>query len=166
MGIFSTLKSRMSQISLVLGSHVPTNFRSPKVIQQKWHQKNEQCPHIFQWDGSSSLQWCHNECGGVSNHQPHNCLLKRLFRCRSKKTSKLHVTGLCAGISPVTGEFPAKRASTTENVSIWWCHHAPHFSKPWQVTTSVPNFQTRLITHEVKKKSRAFIFIIFTIDRM
>ena len=27
------------------------------------------------------------------------------------------------GISPVTGEFPAQRASNAENVSIWWCHH-------------------------------------------
>ena len=39
----------------------------------------------------------------VSNHHPHDCLLKRLFMRRSKKTSKLRVTGLCAGIhrSPV-----------------------------------------------------------------
>ena len=42
---------------------------------------------------------------------------------RSKKTSKLRVTGLCAGNSPVTGEFPAQRASNAENVSIWWRHH-------------------------------------------
>ena len=28
------------------------------------------------------------------------------------------VTGLCAGNSPVTGEFPAQRASNAENVSI------------------------------------------------
>ena len=62
---------------------------------------------------------------------------------RSKKTSKLHITGLCAGNSPVTcevpaqrpetwsfdvffdpvtGEFPAQMASNVENVSIWWCH--------------------------------------------
>ena len=27
-------------------------------------------------------------------------------------------------ISPVTGEFPAQRASNAENVSEWWCHHA------------------------------------------
>ena len=60
---------------------------------------------------------------GVLNHQPHDCLLNRLFRRRSKKTSKLHVTGLCAGNSPVTGEFPAQRASNAENVSIWWRHH-------------------------------------------
>ena len=41
----------------------------------------------------------------------------------SKKTSKLRVTGLCAGNSPGTGEFPAQMASDAENVSIWWRHH-------------------------------------------
>ena len=45
-----------------------------------------------------------------------------LFRRESKKTSKLRVTGLCAGNSPVTGEFPAQMASNAENVSIWWRH--------------------------------------------
>ena len=44
-------------------------------------------------------------------------------RRRSKKTSKLRVNGLCAGNSPVTGEFPAQRASNAENVSIWWRHN-------------------------------------------
>ena len=47
-----------------------------------------------------SLQWCHNGLDGVSNHQPHHCLLSRLFGRWSKKTSKLHVTGLCVGNSP------------------------------------------------------------------
>ena len=37
---------------------------------------------------------------------PHDCLLNRLFRRIPKKTSKLRVTGLCAGNSPMTGEFP------------------------------------------------------------
>ena len=50
-------------------------------------------------------------------------LLNRLFGCRSKQKSKLRVTGLCAGNSPGTGEFPAQMASNAENVSIWWCHH-------------------------------------------
>ena len=66
-----------------------------------------------------SLQWRHNEHDGVSNHQRHDCLLNRLFK---RKTSKLRVTGLCDGNSPVTGDFPAQRASNTENVSIWWRH--------------------------------------------
>ena len=71
----------------------------------------------------STYRWRHNGRDGVSNHQPHDCLLNRLFRHRSKKTSKLRVTGLCAGNSPGTGEFPAQRASDAENVSIWWRHH-------------------------------------------
>ena len=71
------------------------------------------------------------------------------FRRISKKTSKLRVTGICVGNSPgpvnsphrgpvtrkmfpfddvitnspVTGEFPAQKASNAENVSIWWHHH-------------------------------------------
>ena len=69
------------------------------------------------------LQWRHNGRDGVSNHQPHDCLLSRLFRRKSKKTSKLRVTGLCAVNSPGTGEFPAQMASNAENVSIWWRHH-------------------------------------------
>ena len=72
---------------------------------------------------SVSLQWHHNGCDSVSNHQPHDCFLNRLFRHRSKKTSKLCVTGLCAGNSLEAGEFPAQMASNEENVSIWWCHH-------------------------------------------
>ena len=69
------------------------------------------------------LRWRHNGCDSVSNDQPHHCLLNRLFRRRSKKTSKLQVTGLCAGDSPGTGEFPAQMASYAEDVSIWWRHH-------------------------------------------
>ena len=77
-----------------------------------------------------SLLWRHNRCDGVSNHRPYDCLLNRLFRRRSKKASKLRVTGLCGvcvcvcggggGDSPVTGEFPAQLASSAENASIWW----------------------------------------------
>ena len=47
-----------------------------------------------------SLQWRHNDHDGVWIHQPHGCLLNRSFGRRSKRTSKLRVTGLCAGDSP------------------------------------------------------------------
>ena len=73
-----------------------------------------------------SLQWHHNDHDSVSNHQPQGCLLNCLFGHRSKKTSKLRVTGLCAGNSP--GEFFAQMASDVENVSIWWRHHV----YPWK----------------------------------
>ena len=72
-----------------------------------------------------SLQWRHNERDGVSNLQRLHCLLSHLFGYRSKKTSKLRFTGLCAGNSPVTGEFPAQKASNAENVSIFRRHHVP-----------------------------------------
>ena len=83
-----------------------------------------------------SLQWRHNDLDGVSNHQPHACLLNRLFRRRSKKTSKLCVTGLCEGNSPVTGEFHkgpvARKMLPFDDVIMtrvwerdydhgWWC---------------------------------------------
>ena len=70
-----------------------------------------------------TLQWRHNGRDSISNHQPYDCLLNRLFRRRWKKTSKLRVTGLCAGNSPGTGEFHAQMASNAENISIWWRHH-------------------------------------------
>ena len=44
-----------------------------------------------------SFRWRHNGRDGVSNHQPDDCLLNRLFRHRSKKRSKLRVTSLCGG---------------------------------------------------------------------
>ena len=77
--------------------------------------------------GIITLRWRHNGHDSVSNHQPHDCLLDRLFRHRSKKISKLHVTGLCAGNSSGTGEFPAQMASNAENVSIWWRHQMETF---------------------------------------
>ena len=93
---------------------------------------------------SYTLLWHHNEHRGISNHQPYDCLLNRLFRHRSKKTSKLCVTGLCEGNSLVTSEFPAQRASNAENYSIWWCHHdkslkynCPYLSC-WQMPSSPP----------------------------
>ena len=55
-----------------------------------------------------SLHWRHNDHDSVSNHQPHGCFLNRLFRRRSKKTSKLRVTGLCVGNSPGPVNSPHK----------------------------------------------------------
>ena len=46
-----------------------------------------------------------------------------------KNPSNLRVTGLYAGNSPVTGEFPAQKPSNAENVSIWWRHHGNSFFK-------------------------------------
>ena len=59
-----------------------------------------------------SLQWRHNERDGDSNHRRLDALLHRLFRCRSRKTSKLRVTCLCEGndrLIPLTkGQYRGK----------------------------------------------------------
>ena len=55
---------------------------------------------------------------GVSMVYPTVCFLRR-----SMTTSKLRVTGICEGISQMTGEFPAQRVSNVEKVSIWWRYH-------------------------------------------
>ena len=96
---------------------------------------------IHHWTFFFSLLWRHNERDSVSNHQPHDCLLNRSFRCRSNETSKPCVTSLCAGISPVTGEFPPQKASNAENVPIWWRHHV--IGIQWLYATSLRRFKCK-----------------------
>ena len=98
--------------------------------------------------GDMTSHWRHNDHGGVSNQQPHGCLLNRLFWRRSKKSSKLRVTGLCVGNStgpvnsphkgPVTRKmFPfddvIMRSQGTVSItySSWWCKRHQHI-KPEQ----------------------------------
>ena len=84
------------------------------------------CGNSFAWFLPYPLQWRHNRRDGVSNHRPRHCLLNRLFMLWSKKTSKLRVTGLCVGNSPMIGEFPAQMASNAEK-----CSHLTTSSCPW-----------------------------------
>ena len=77
----------------------------------------------------ATLRWRHNGRDGVSNHQPHVCLLNRLFRRRSKRTSKLRVTGLCAGNSPGPVNSPHKWPVTRKMFPFddvimitYWCY--------------------------------------------
>ena len=80
------------------------------------------------------LPWRHKDHDGVSNHRPYGCLLNRLFRRKSKKTSKLRVTGLCVGNSPGPVNSPHKGPVTRKNVSIWWRHHDSDVtSAPWHL---------------------------------
>ena len=63
---------------------------------------------------NKAFQWRHNERDVVLNHQPHDCSLNRLFSHGWKKASKLRVTGLCEGNSPVIDEFSTQMASNAE----------------------------------------------------
>ena len=69
------------------------------------------------------LHWRHNDRDGVSNHQPHDCLLNCLFSRRSKKTSKLRVTGLCVGW-PVNSKKTSKLRVT--GLCVGWPVNSLH----------------------------------------
>ena len=90
----------------------PTSFES----RSSWYQRP--CLII-------ALQWRHNERDDVSNHQPHDGVLNRLFRRRSKKTSQLRVTGLYAGNHRWPVNSPYKRPVTWkmflfDDVIMWY----------------------------------------------
>ena len=112
---------------------------------------------------TESLQWRHNGRDVVSNHRRLDHLVNHLFRCKSKKTPRLRITGLCEGNSPVTGEFPQQRASNAENVSIWWRHsrrmRKPQFyvsgKRPMEATYVInDNFDSRFGTQYRNRKMR------------
>ena len=106
-----------------------------------------------------SLQWRHNEHGGVSNHQPLDCLLNRLFSHRPRETSKLRVTGLCEGNSPVTGEFPHKGPVTrkmfpfdgvivySDKISdtVWRIFHSDAQWRHWTLSTLLQGMSSYLM---------------------
>ena len=101
-------------------------------------------PSVSLHSHGDALQWRHNAHDNVSNHRPHHCLHNRLFRHRSKKTPKLRITGLCAGNSPVTGEFPHKWP-VAQNVSIWWRHHGPYDSHSASEETLIVKYISQCI---------------------
>ena len=69
---------------------------------------------------NSALQWRHSGRDGVSNNQPNDCLLNRLFSADQRKHQS---SASLVFWGELTGEFPAQRASTAENISIWWRQH-------------------------------------------
>ena len=90
-----------------------------------------------------ALQWRHNEINerdGVSNHQPHDCLLNRLFRADQRNIKAPRHWPLCGEFTG-TGEFPAEKASNAENVSIWWRHHG--YSWPGDATARNPGISSQ-----------------------
>ena len=67
-----------------------------------------------------SLLWRHNGCDSVSNHQAHDCLPNRLFRRRSKKTSKLRVTGLWGPVNSPHWWPVTRKMFPFDDVIMWF----------------------------------------------
>ena len=93
---------------------------------------NVLCREIRYLQRCCTLQWRHNECHGVSNHQPHDYLLNRLLRQMKENFEAPRHQPLCGSHrSPVNS--PHKGPTTRKKVSIWWHHHAHCWRKshPW-----------------------------------
>ena len=107
-----------------------------------------------------SLQRRHNGRNGISNHWCVHCLLSCLFRRRSKKISKLRVTGLCEGNSQVTGKNSSHKGPETQKMfpkiddvimSAWWQH--------WQIA-SHPHLQATCLQTDILLEI-VFLTILF-----
>ena len=94
--VLETLQSRMENIVLI--GPCCNSFRLHYTSKNLYTVRTLLCFVVV-----NSLQWRHS-----------------VFRPRSKKASKLRVTGLSEGNSSVTDAFPVQRASKAENASIWW----------------------------------------------
>ena len=77
--------------------------------------------YFRRWKLHTSLQWRHNERGGVSNHP---LIAQLLVHAKVKENIK------APRHWPLCGEFtgdrwiPRTKSSNAENASIWWRHHA------------------------------------------
>ena len=96
------------------------------------------------------LQWRHNGRHNVSNHQPHHCLLNLIWGADQSKHQHFLVSGLCAGDSPVTSEFPAQMSSNAENISIWWRHHGIENKCPCLVKWRSKHAVSKILFYFVK----------------
>ena len=86
------------EIHIIYSKHIANYFNANPTLKAtgylRCHSKTYFSATRSRYVCFSTLQWRHNGRDSVSNHQPHGCLLNRLFRRRSKKTSKFRVTGL------------------------------------------------------------------------
>ena len=93
-----------------------------------------------------TFQWRHKERDGVSNYQPHNYLLNVYRGTDPRNYQSAASLVSVSGTSPVTGEFPAQRASYVENVSIWWRHHELKKASEVQIESTYLSLQNTFNT--------------------
>ena len=101
---------------------------SPTCTKRKHSGYNDRCFHFMDTcyfvrekayqHRTHPLHWRHNGHISVSNYQPHDCLLNRLSRRRSKKTSKPRFTDLCVGIHRWPVNSPHKWP-VTRKMFLW-----------------------------------------------
>ena len=102
-----------------------------------------------------AIQWRHDEHDGVSNNRCLDCLLHRLFRCRSKKHQSPASLAFLRGIH---NWFSSQRASNVENVSISWRHHGEKYSQVWRPSHFSP---LQVLHSKLRKPLNNWVYIYF-----
>ena len=103
------------------------------------------------------LQRLHNERDGVSNHQPHDCLLNRLLKARIKETSKFRITGICEGHrSPVNSPH---KWSVTRKIYLM----TSSWIKSWKVNICLCYYITAIVFLDVGTSCIVWMHILYHI---
>ena len=93
--------------------------------------------YVWYYNTPQEIQWRHNERDDVSYHRRPNCLLKHLFKCRSKKAPKSTSLAFVRGThrSPMDSihEGPVTRKKFPS--SSWYIRFTPFVpvKQPWRV---------------------------------
>ena len=78
-----------------------------------------------------TLHWRHDERDGVSNHQRLVLFAQRFVQAQIKESIKAPLHWPLWGESTGDRWIPLTKGSNAENVSIWWCQHAPKNPPAW-----------------------------------
>ena len=79
------LESIFSYVPM-LSTHTLTGTDNEVIIESLMY--SQLYRHSYDPILAQPLQWRHNERNGISNHQPHDCLLNRLFKAQIKENIK------------------------------------------------------------------------------
>ena len=115
----------------LIGATYVTQLSGENDLATKAPQHKKVCCHGLVQVYISTLRWRHYGRDGVSNHQPHDCLLNRLFRRRSKKTSKLRVTGHLMTSSDIGRKLPCHESTSAWRGLLPWACTGLHFQSIW-----------------------------------
>ena len=120
-----------------------------------------------------SLQWRHNGRNSVSNHQLHDCLLNRLFRCRSSFIQMQIKENIKAPrYWPLYGEFTGGRWIPRTNgqlrgkcfhlmtssccICLFWGTAVHHMGTATECTSTHNQISMNVFTHHTTNNRKCF----------
>ena len=101
-------RSRRSRPSEVLPFSLEWKLRTVKTYRNDTMRFQQSASDLTRWHLNKTLQWRHNGRDGVSNHQPHDCLLNRYPSVGPRKHQSSEPLAFVRGIYRWPVNFPHK----------------------------------------------------------